>query len=197
MDNFCIDCEKSGTMKNKDIEIKVGREIFQANVPVCSNCGAYEITPEVQDEMDAWGAQFKRNFMAIQPRLSATAHAWLDEYALDKPLTKVEFIRIFTAFYLEDAVQMEDFEVMKKYLEKHENHKLLTEGKKIAISVPVRYEAYKLLETYAEVWDCTPANAIEDAVLFCLSLKNLGDNRKLKALSERLNSFVKKSALAA
>ena len=108
-------------------------------------------------------------------------------------------MRVLTAFYLNHVVNREDFQELKEYCEKHASKKLLDGGRKSKISVPIRYLMYRKLQTFSEVWNVPHSKAIEEAVLFGLTvLSSESDNfEKLKVISKSLQEYITEIAEAA
>lgn len=77
MKTQCPICIDEGKVKEKVVEIPVGRESFRAKTLVCDACGHHALTPKVRKEMEEWGKNLKKNVIEPQPLFTGTTHAFL------------------------------------------------------------------------------------------------------------------------
>jgi hypothetical protein len=197
--HFCPHCEDDSQVVEKKISIPVGNESFSTRTLVCKECGHYALTPKIRKEMDEWGRGLKKNIIEPQPIFSEAAHQFADEMAAQYGMKRVPFFRVLTVFYLNHIVDREDFSELKKICETDSSTKLLAEGDRSKVSVPINYLMYRKLQTFSEVWDVSPAKAIEEAALFGLVvLSRKKENQdKLKAIAESLQQYISDVAQAA
>jgi hypothetical protein len=196
---FCPHCETNERVVEKKISITVGSESFSTKTVVCKKCGRYEMTPKILKEMDEWGRGLTKNIIEPQPIFSEATHRFAEEMATQYGLKRVPLFRVLTAFYLNRVVNREDFQELKKFCEAHAPRKLLGEGVRSKVSVPIRYLMYRKLQTFSEVWDVSHAKAIEEAVLFGLTVLSSKEENfdKLKTIAESLQQYIADVAQAA
>lgn len=197
--HFCPNCEDGSQVVEKKISIPVGSESFSTHTLVCKKCGYYALTPKIRKEMDEWGRSLKRNIIEPQPILSEAAHQFAEQMAGQYGMKRVPFIRALTVFYLNHIVGREDFPELKKICETDSSTKLLAEGDRSKVSVPVNYLMYRKLQTFSEVWNVSHAKAIEEATLFGLVvLSRKKENQdKLRLIAESLLQYISDVAQAA
>ena len=197
MKKNCPICEDGGNVKEKTIVIPVGREKFRTKTEVCEKCGHYALTPKVRKEMEVWGRNLKKNVIEPQPLFTETAHAFLEESASKFGIKKVPLVKVMTSFYLNRIVGRNDLDALKEFVQKQEGYALMTNGKKVKVSVPIHFLTFKKLELFCHAWDVTHAKAIEEAVLFCSAVLTYHDASRLKEIAKRFEEFVEDYALAA
>lgn len=197
--NYCPHCESDESVVEKKISIPVGNESFSTKTLVCKKCGRHQMTPKILREMDEWGRGLTKNIVEPQPIFSEATHRFAEEMANQYGLKRVPFFRVLTAFYLNKVVNREDFEELKKYCDSHAPRELLEKGSRSKVSVPIRYMMYRKLQTFSEVWGASHAKAIEEAVVFGLTVLSLQkDNfEKLKSIAESLQQYITDVAQAA
>lgn len=197
--HICPHCEDDMTLIKKKVSIPVGSESFSATTLVCKKCGRYELTPKIRKEMEEWGRSLTKSVVEPQPIFSETTHRFAEEMATQYGLKRVPFFRVLTAFYLNRVVNRDDFTELKNFCDEHAPRKLLEEGDRSKVSVPIRYLMYRKLQTFSEVWEIPHAKAIEEAVLFGLTVLSLKEENfdKLKAIAESLQQFISDVAQAA
>lgn len=197
MNRFCVSCEVTGRHEEKEVRIPVGRKEFSTCTRVCQNCGAYALTPKVRKEMDCWAEQFTSNFIEIQPMLSKVVLQDIEETSEKYGLPKVAYMRLLTAFYLIEVISDPDFKEWKKFMRDTDSYKVMTRGTRAPTSIPIRYKAFKQLEVFAQLWNMTLANAMEEAILFGVGLKHWKDSSKLLEMEKRLERYIQVNAMAA
>jgi hypothetical protein len=196
---FCPQCEEKTKIVKEKILIPVGVEAFTTEALVCKKCGLYALTSEIRREMDEWGCKLTRNIVEPQPVFAESVHQFGEEIATQYGLKRVPFFRVLTAFYLSRIASRKDFQELKDYCEKHPSRKLLDEGTRSKVSVPIRYLMYRRLQTFSEVWNIPHAKTIEEAVLFGLTVLSNRDKNleKLRAITESLQQYIVDVAQAA
>lgn len=196
---FCPHCETSEHVIEKKVSIPVGNESFSTKTMVCKKCGRYELTPKIRKEMDEWGRALTKNIVEPQPIFSEATHRFAEEMATQYGLKRVPFFRVLTAFYLNRVVNRDDFQELRKFCGTHAPRKLLDEGARSKVSVPIRYLMYRKLQTFSEVWDISHAKAIEEAVLFGLTVLSSKEENfeKLKSIADSLQQYISDIAQAA
>ncbi len=196
---FCPHCEDDTNVIEKKVSIPVGTEAFSARTHVCKKCGSYELTPKIRKEMDLWGRSLTKNVVEPQPVFSEATHRFAEEMAAQFGLKRVPFFRVLTAFYLNRVVNRDDFQELKKFCDSHAPRKLLDEGDRSKVSVPIRYLMYRKLETFSEVWTVSHAKAIEEAVLFGLTVLSCREENfeKLRVIADSLQQYISEIAQAA
>jgi hypothetical protein len=196
---FCPHCEDDENVVLKKITIPVGTETFTAKTLVCKKCGRYALTPEIRREMDDWGRKLTKNIIEPQPIFTEAAHRFGEEMAAQFGMKRVPLFRALTAFYLNRMVNRPDFQELKDFCASHASQKLLGQGNRSKVSIPIRYLMYRRLDTFSEVWKIPHAKAIEESVLFGLTVFSLkGENfAKLKGISESLEQYISDIAQAA
>lgn len=104
-----------------------------------------------------------------------------------------------TAFYLNHVVNRDDFQDLKKFCDTHAPRKLLDEGTRSKVSLPIRYLMYRKLQTFSGVWNVSHAKVIEEAVLFELTVLSCKEENfdKLNAIANSLQQFITDIAQAA
>lgn len=197
--NFCPHCETGEHVAEKRVSIPVGNESFTTKTMTCKKCGRYELTPKIRKEMDEWGRALTKNIVEPQPIFSEATHRFAEEMATQYGLKRVPFFRVLTAFYLNRVINREDFQDLKKFCDSHAPRKLLDEGTRSKVSVPVRYLMYRKLQTFSEVWEIPHAKVIEEAVLFGLTVLSCREENyeKLKTISDSLQQYISEIAQAA
>lgn len=196
---FCPNCEREVDLVHKKVEIPIGTEVFCTKMLVCCKCGSYEITPEVRKKMDEWGRKLTKNIIEPQPLFSEAVHQFAEEMAAHYGLKRVPFYRALTAFYLNRIVNREDFTELKRFCENSSALEFLNKGERSKVSIPIRFLLFRKLQIFGQVWNVTPAKAIEEAVLFGLVvLSSKEENfKKLKAIAQNLQQFIQEVAQAA
>ncbi|MBI2606838.1 MAG: hypothetical protein HYW49_12235 [Deltaproteobacteria bacterium] len=196
---FCPHCEDDKNVVERKVSIPVGAESFSTRTLVCKECGHYALTSEIRREMDEWGRSLTKNIIEPQPIFSEAAHRFAEEMAARHGIKRVPLFRVLTAFYLNRVVNRDDFQELKKFCESHASRKLLEEGTRSKVSVPIRYLMYRKLQTFSEVWKVPHAKAIEEAVLFGLTVLSCkGENfDRLKTIAESLQQYIADVAQAA
>lgn len=197
MRKYCPECENNGDVKEKAINIQVGRETFHTKTLVCEKCGHYALTPKVRKAMESWGQKLKKNVVEPQPLFTETTHQFLEETASKFGIKKIPLIKVMISFYLNRVVGRADFDSLKLAVEKQEGFSLMTKGKKIKLSVPIHYLTFKKLEVFCQSWDIAYAKAIEEAVLFCSTALTYRDIARLREIAKRFEEFIEDYALAA
>lgn len=197
MKKNCPICEDGGRVKEKMVNIPVGREKFRTKTEVCEKCDHFALTAKVRKEMEVWGKALKKNMIEPQPLFTETAHLFLEETASKFGIKKVPLIKVMTSFYLNRVVSQADYELLKESLEKQEGYLLMTQGKKLKVSVPIHFLAFKKLDLFSHTWKISHARTIEEAVLFCSTMLNYPDTSHLKEITKRFEEFVEDYALAA
>jgi len=196
---FCPHCEEDTNVVEKKVSIAVGGESFATKTLVCKKCGRYALTPEIRRAMDEWGRQFTKNIIEPQPIFTEAVHKFAEEMATEYGLKRVPFFRVLTAFYLNRVVNRDDFQELKSYCDTHGSRKFLGEGARSKVSVPIRYLLFRKLQTFSEVWKIPHSKAIEEAVLFGLTVLSCRDENfdRLTAIVESLQSYIADVAQAA
>lgn len=196
---FCPHCESDENVALKKVTIPIGKEDFSTKTFVCKACGRYALTPEIRREMDDWGKKLAKNVVEPQPAFTETVHHFAEEMGSVYGMKRVPFFRTLTAFYLYRMVSRPDFAELKEFCAKHPSRELLAEGRSSKVSVPIRYLLYRKLETFSEVWKVPHAKAIEEAVLFGLTVlsSNAENLETLKAISENLKQYLLDVSVAA
>ncbi len=196
---LCPHCEDDSDVTQKKVSIIVGSESFMTTTMVCEKCGSYALTPKIRKEMDEWGRKFTKNVIEPQPIFSESTHRFAEEMANQHGLKKVPLFRALTAFYLNHVVNLEDFQEIKNYCDKHPSRKLLNKGERSKVSVPIRYLLYRKIQIFSDVWKVPHSKTIEEAVLFGLTaLSSKEENfAKLKVIAESLEQFIADVAQAA
>ncbi|MGK5082466.1 hypothetical protein WDW37_04095 [Bdellovibrionota bacterium FG-1] len=196
---FCPHCEDDTNVIEKKVSIPVGAESFSIHTLVCKKCGHYALTPDLRKEMDQWGRSLTKNIVEPQPVFSEATHRFAEEMATQYGLKRVPFFRVLTAFYLNRVVNRDDFQELKKFCDAHAPRKLLDEGTRSKVSVPIRYLMYRKLQTFSEVWEISHARAIEEAVLFGLTVLSCKEANfeKLKTIADSLQQYITDIAEAA
>jgi len=197
MKEICPVCEDGGSVKNKMVNIPIGKEIFRTKMDTCGKCGHYALTPKVRKEMEAWGRSLKKNVIEPQPLFTETTHAFLEETASRFGIKKVPLIKVMTSFYLNRVVALPDFERINAIVKKQEGYGLMVKGRKIKVSVPIHFLTFKKLEVFRETWNTPYPKTIEDAVLFCATVLTYRDTARLREIAQRFEEFVEDYALAA
>jgi hypothetical protein len=199
MKRFCPYCEEEKQVVEKKISIPVGNETFSVKTSVCKKCGRYALTPEIRKKMDQWGKSLTKNIIEPQPVFSEAVHRFAEGMAGKHGLKRVPFFRVLTAFYLNRIVGREDFPELKKFCLEHASKKLLAEGARSKVSVPIRYLMFRKIQTFSEVWEIPAAKAIEEAVIFGLTVlsQETENFEKLKKISESLQDYIADFAQAA
>jgi hypothetical protein len=197
--NFCPHCETGEHVAEKKVSIPVGNESFSTKTMACKKCGRFELTPKIRRAMDEWGRALTKNIVEPQPIFSEATHRFAEEMATQHGLKRVPFFRVLTAFYLNRVVSREDFQELKKFCDARAPRKLLDEGTRSKVSVPIRYLMYRKLQTFSEVWGISHAKAIEEAVLFGLTVLSCKEENfeKLKIIADSLQQYISEIAQAA
>ena len=197
--HFCPHCETTENVVEKKISIPVGSESFSTKTMVCKKCGRYEMTPKIRKEMDEWGRALTKNIVEPQPIFSEATHRFTEEMAAQYGLKRVPLFRVLTAFYLNRVVNRDDFQELKRFCDAHAPRRLLDEGARSKVSVPIRYLMYRKLQTFSEVWDISHAKAIEESVLFGLTVLSCKEENfeKLKGIADSLQQYLADIAQAA
>lgn len=196
---FCPFCEDDRKVVEKKVSIPVGSEAFVTKLFACEKCGRYALTPEIRDKMDEWGRKLTKNIIEPQPIFSEAVHKYAEELAMQYGLKRVAFFRVLTAFYLSRIVNRDDFEEIKQFCANHVSRKLMEEGKRSKISVPIRYLMYRKLQVFSDVWNIPHAKVIEEAVVFGLTVLSCKEDNfeKLKTIVDSLQQYINDIAQAA
>tara|TARA_Y100000590_G_scaffold409570_1_gene501864 strand:+ start:169 stop:768 length:600 start_codon:yes stop_codon:yes gene_type:complete len=195
---YCPNCESNKSVVEKKISIPVGNVSFSTKTLVCKECKHYELTPKIIKEMDEWGRGLTKNIVEPQPIFNEATHQFAEEMAKQYGLKRVPFFRLLTVYYLNHVVNRKDFHEIKKFCDEH-SAKELFEGSRSKVSVPIRYLLFRKLQTFSEVWEVTHAKAIEEAVLFGLTVLSAEKNNfdTLKQIAENLQQYIADVAQAA
>ena len=199
LDQECPVCETENAIVEKTVSITVGNEKFKTKTLVCKKCGHFAITPEIRNEMDEWGRALTKNIVEPQPIFSEATQRFAVEMASQYGLKKVPFYRLLTVFYMNHVMGRADFIQIKKYMDTHDYKVFLVEGKKIKVSVPIRYLMFKKLQSFSEILNIPQAKLIEEAVIFGLVLlANKNSNFEvLKNIALDLQQYIEDLAQAA
>jgi hypothetical protein len=189
---FCSHCEKESMVFGKTT-IKVGEKEFSLEAEHCKSCDAVNLSSANRKQIDAWGNELTTTVAEIQPYLPKKLIAASKEHATTFGLKWVEFAKICTTFYLSEMTKEKEFAKLRA--------EILNEGSKLFGDVKekqcisIRYRLFKQLQLFAEVWEIKESNALEEALLFCMTL--LEDKRKHKDEKNELLEFVQAFATAA
>ncbi len=196
---FCPHCENEVSLIMKKISLPVGAEFFTSKILVCKTCGRYELTPRIRKEMNEWGKKLTKNIIEPQPIFCEAVHQFAEVMAAQNGLKRIPFFKALTAFYLNRIVNREDFTELKRFCENSSALEFLNKGERSKVSIPIRFLLFRKLQIFGQVWDVTPAKAIEEAVLFGLVvLSSKEENfKKLKAIAQNLQQFIQEIAQAA
>ena len=195
----CPHCEAKGTVSEQEISIPVGKETFKTNTYRCKKCDHYALTPKIRKEMDAWGNALGKNVVEPQPIFTQVQHEYADRLAAQFGITRGPFMKALVVYYLNHLVNQPNYSEIRALCEKHKSKDLMKDGEKSKISVPIKYQLYKKLQTYSEVWDVPVAKAIEEAVIVGLTIfsTNNENYKILQDVAADLKRYIVDYAMAA
>lgn len=193
----CPICKQGEKVREAKVSIPIGKMSFRTTTLQCKTCGHYAVTPKIRREMDSWARALKKNVIEPQPLFTEAAHVILEETASRFGIKKVPLIKLMTGFYLNHIIRSDDFDRLMQVVKKQEIYALMTQGRKLKISVPIHFLTFKKLELFRVTWNISHAKVIEEAVLFCNTVLTYHDTKRLREIARRIKEFVEDSALAA
>lgn len=191
---FCISCETDSVVFGKT-KIKVGRETFETEAEHCKKCNKVAITPGLQKKIDEWALQFIKSIVELQPYFTSDMHERIATLSHKYNLSKSEFMKACTAFYLLEMTKLSNFKALRtEFLDKAKGK---YKGNRDKISIPIKYQLFKKVDLYTRVWKLDyDANVFEEAIAFCVIALDDHSNHIEQIKRQELVHFVESYAMA-
>ncbi|MEK6624325.1 MAG: hypothetical protein AABY86_05120, partial [Bdellovibrionota bacterium] len=148
----CPECE-GRNVKSGPIELKFDRHIFKARTEVCRDCGNYLTSPQFEKKLEEWTKNLGANFHQYQPAVSKEIYEDLEKLSHQHGVKPAVMAKIITTVYLERSRTTEGYAALKKFIFDSNTFTKLDSGKKERISIPVKYEIYKEIQNFAQIWN--------------------------------------------
>lgn len=193
---FCTSCESDSVVFGKT-GIKVGREIFRTEAEHCKRCKIVAISPKLQKDIDEWAQQFTKSIVDLQPYFTRAMADRVEVFARKFSLSKSELMKVCTLFYILEMTKVKNFKTLRTQVLAGARKKYT--GGKTKICVPIKYQLFKKVRLYAEVWSLEyESNVMEEAVQFCVTvLDNHAGLAKIdESKKQALVHFVENYAMA-
>ncbi len=193
--NICASCNSDSVVFGKT-KIKVGREIFETKAEHCEKCGHVAIGPQLQAEIDKWALGFSKSIVELQPYFSEAMLNRVTDLARMFNLSKSEFMKVCTVFFLLRLTRNENFKTLRTEVIRRAQAKY--QGKREKVCVPIKYQLFKKVDLYTRVWKLEyEANVMEEAVQFCVAiLDHRAQIEETKRQRAALINFVRSHAMA-
>lgn len=173
--HVCPECE-STNVKFGPIELKFDRHTFKGQTYVCKNCENYLSSPQFEKEIEEWAKGLGTNFHQYQPAISKEIYSGLEELSQEYGVKPAVMAKILTTVYLERSRNTKGYAGLKKFILNSRTFEKLSAGEKERISVPVKYEIYKEVNEFAQIWDLNRETEVfVEAINFCVILLCFSD----------------------
>ncbi len=191
---FCISCENDSVVFGKT-KIKVGRETFETEAEHCKKCKTVAIGPKLQKEIDEWALQFTKSIVELQPYFTKGMADKIDFFANKFNLSKSELMKVCTTFYILEMTKIKNFKTLRTEVLAEAQKKY--KGERTKICVPIKYQLFKKVGLYAEVWNLEyESNVMEEAVQFCMTVLDNHVAKIEESKKQELVHFVENHAMA-
>lgn len=191
---LCLSCESNSVVFGKT-KIKVGRETFETEADLCTKCKKIAISPKLQKQIDEWASQFTKSIVELQPYFSRIMYEKMELLANRFNLTKPEFMKICTTYYILEMTKVKNFKSLRK--EVLAESKMKSKGARKKVCVPIKYQLFKKIRLYADMWNLEyDANVMEEAVEFCIVILDNHSIQMNESTKEELVHFVEQYAMA-
>jgi hypothetical protein len=191
---LCLSCESNSVVFGKT-KIKVGRETFETEADHCITCKKVAISSKLQRQIEIWASQFTKSIVELQPYFAKAMYDKLELLANRFNLTKPEFMKICTTYYILEMTKAKNFKILRQDVLSESKKKF--KGVRKKVSVPIKYQLFKRIRLYANMWNLEyEANVMEEAVEFCVVILDSQSAQIKESKKEELVHFVEQYALA-
>ena len=191
---FCMSCENDAVVFGKT-KIKVGRETFETETEHCKKCKTVAISPKLQKDIDEWALQFTKSIVELQPYFTKGMANKIDFFANKFNLSKSELMKVCTTFYILEMTKIKNFKSLRIEVLAETQKKY--KGERTKICVPIKYQLFKKIGLYAEVWNLEyESNVMEEAVQFCMTVLDNHVSKIDESKKQELVHFVENHAMA-
>lgn len=185
--HICPECEGTN-IKFGPVEIKFDRHTFSGKTYICKDCDNYLSSPKLEFQIEEWAKELGANFHQYQPVISKKIYQGLEELAGRHGVKPAVMAKILATIYLERSRTTVGYTELKKFIFNSQTFKKISGGEKYRISVPVKYEIYKEINEFTQVWELArETEVLVEAINFCITLVSFGD-----LLIEELQTEIKR-----
>ncbi len=168
--HLCPKCEGKN-VKFGPIELKFDRHTFKGKTHICKDCDNYLTSPQFEKEIEEWAKGLAANFHQYQPTVAKEIYKGLEKLCQEHGVKPAVMAKILTTVYLERSKTIDGYAALKKFIFNSQTFVRLSSDEKERISIPVKYEIYREIREFAQIWGLKrETEVLAEAINFCIVL---------------------------